>query len=65
MARGAGCKNVVECPGEDTLEYLRIATTANHASVIISKVAAGNEHSPVVPLHPIVLRERFKKAIRT
>ena len=64
IARGAGCKSVVECLGEATVEHLRTAMTANCASVIISKVEAGNENSPVVPLHPIVLRERFKKSIR-
>ena len=64
MARGGGCQSVIECSGEDTAGVLVDALGARQASVIISKVAPGNRSVPVVPLHPIVLRERFKKAIQ-
>jgi len=63
MARGGGCQNVIECPGSETAGVLADAIDVQQASVIISKVVAGNRPLPVVPLHPIVLRERFKKAI--
>ena len=64
VARGAGCRTVIECSGEDTTGVLIDALGSKRQSVIISKVAPGNHPVPVVPLHPIVLRERFKKAIR-
>ena len=65
VARGAGCQSVIECSGEDTTGVLIDALGSKRQSVIISKVAPGNRPVPVVPLHPIVLRERFKKTIRT
>ena len=64
MARGGGCQSVIECPGKDTSGVLVDALGAKQPSVIISKVEPGNRPLPVVPLHPIVLRERFKKAIQ-
>ena len=64
MARGGGCQSVIECSGEDTAGVLVDALSAKQSSVIISKVVPGNRPLPVVPLHPIVLRERFKKAIQ-
>jgi len=64
MARGGGCQSVIDCAGEDTAGVLVDALGARQPSVIISKVAPGNRSVPVVPLHPIVLRERFKKAIQ-
>ena len=64
VARGGGCQNVIECSGEDTVGVLVDALGAKQPSVIVSKVVPGNRPLPVVPLHPIVLRERFKKAIQ-
>ena len=64
VARGGGCQSVIECSGEDTAGVLVDALGAKQPSVIISKVVRGNRPLPVVPLHPIVLRERFKKAIQ-
>ena len=64
VARGGGCQSVIECSGEDTAGVLVNALGAKQPSVIISKVVPGNRPLPVVPLHPIVLRERFKKAIQ-
>ena len=64
MARGGGCQSVIECPGKDTAGVLADGLGAKQSSVIISKVVPGNRPLPVVPLHPIVLRERFKKAIQ-
>ena len=63
IASGAGCLDVIECDGQDTVQHLRTAISAGRASVIVSKVESGNEVCPVVPLHPIVLRERFKKVV--
>ena len=63
MARGGGCSNVIECSGETTAGVLADALSAKQASVIVSKVIPGNRPLPVVPIHPIVLRERFKKVI--
>ena len=64
MARGAGCQTVLECPGEETAGVLSDCLAEGNMAVIVSRVTAGNRPSPVVPLHPIVLRERFKRLIR-
>jgi len=64
VARGAGSQKVIECPGEETAGVLADCLTARRAAVIVSRVAAGNRPLPVVPLHPIVLRERFRQSIR-
>jgi len=64
VARGAGCQKVVECPGEETAGVLADCLAARCTAVIVSRVAAGNRPLPVVPLHPIVLRERFRQSIR-
>ena len=63
MARGGGCSNVIECSGETTAGVLADVLSAKQASVIVSKVNPGNRPLPVVPIHPIVLRERFKRII--
>ena len=60
IARAAGCERVIECNGEAAAGHLEGALNEDQSTLIIAKVEAGNEPVPVVPLHPIVLRERFR-----
>ena len=63
IARAAGCERVIECNGEAAAGHLEGALNEDQSTLIIAKVESGNEPVPVVPLHPIVLRERFRACV--
>ena len=64
VAIGAGCKNVVECSGEETANELSKAIDdQDHSYVIISKINSGNVKIDPIPLNPITIRDRFRKFI--
>ena len=63
IARAAGCERVIECDGEAAAGHLEGALNEDQSTLIIAKVESGNEPVPVVPLHPIVLRERFRACV--
>ena len=64
VALGAGCKKVIECSGEKTLENLNKAIAdKNHSYVIIAKISSGNVAIKPIPLNPITIRDRFRKSI--
>ena len=64
VAIGAGCKNVIECSGEDTAENLKKAIhDKGNSYVIISKIKSGNVSIDPIPLNPILIRDRFRKFI--
>ena len=64
VAIGAGCKNVVECSGDETASELSKAINdQNNSYVIISKINSGNVKIDPIPLNPITIRDRFRKFI--
>ena len=64
VALGAGCKNVIECEGQDTSNQLEKAIKDKKNSyVIISKINPGNVLEKPIPLNPITIRDRFRKYI--
>ena len=64
VALGAGCKKVIECSGEKTLESLNKAIDdKDHSYVIISKINSGNVTVNPILLNPITIRDRFRKSI--
>ena len=64
VALGAGCKNVVECSGEETVNELNKAIDdKDNSNVIISKINSGNVKIDPIPLNPITIRDRFRKFI--
>lgn len=65
MARGAGVKRVVECPGEALAGHLEAAMAAPEMTVIVARVEPGNAQVAPIPLHPLVIRERFRAVIPT
>ena len=65
MARGAGCDNVIECAGIDTARVLGDTIEQRVSTVIVSKIDPGSRPLPVIPLHPIILRERFRSSINS
>jgi sulfopyruvate decarboxylase subunit beta len=63
MAKGAGCPNVVECAGEAAPGLVQQALDRKKCAVIIVKVKPGNAKVAPIPLHPVVIRERFKAVL--
>tara|TARA_Y100001970_G_C13990092_1_gene727765 strand:- start:64 stop:633 length:570 start_codon:yes stop_codon:yes gene_type:complete len=64
VAIGSGCNKVIECLAKDTAEILLKAINDNKNSyVIISKIKSGNVKTKSIPLHPITIRDRFRKFI--
>ena len=64
VAIGAGCKNVIECSGEETDANLKKALADKGTSyVIISKIQSGNVPIKPIPLNAVTIRDRFRKSI--
>ena len=64
VALGSGCKNVIECSGNETSKFLNQAINDNkNFYVIISKIKPGNFAVKPIPLNPISIRDRFRKFI--
>lgn len=64
VAEACGCERVIDCMGEETAEVLREALDAGEMTVIVSRCDSGNEKMPVIPLDPVVIRDRFMTAVR-
>lgn len=63
MARAAGCDNVVEVRGEDTGAALQAALDSGRGTVMVVKCDSGNAKMPVITMDPVVIRDRFMKAV--
>lgn len=63
VAEACGCERVVECAAEDTGKVLTEAIAARRMTVIVSKCDSGNRKMPVITMDPVVIRDRFMKAV--
>ncbi len=64
VAIASGCNKVIECNGNETARELQKAIKdKKNQYVIISKVKPGNVKVKPIPLHPITIRDRFRKFI--
>ena len=63
MARAAGCDNVVEVQDVDTGKALQDAINAQVGTVMIVKCDSGNAKMPVITMDPVVIKDRFMKAV--
>ena len=63
VATACGCEHVVECTGEEAADALREALAARRMTVIVCKCESGNVKVPVIGLDPVVIRERFMRAV--
>ncbi|MCV6591845.1 MAG: sulfopyruvate decarboxylase subunit beta [Silicimonas sp.] len=63
VARACGCDTVVTCAAEETGEALQAAIDARKMTVIVAKCESGNIKLPVITKDPVVIRERFMKAV--
>ena len=64
MARAAGCDNVVEVQDVDTGKALQDAIDAQVGTVMIVKCDSGNAKMPVITMDPVIIRDRFMKAVQ-
>ncbi len=64
VAAACGCENVVECPAEDAGTALRAAIDSRQMTVIVVKCDSGNIKVPVITMDPVVIRDRFMKAVQ-
>ncbi|MEM9279817.1 MAG: sulfopyruvate decarboxylase subunit beta, partial [Pseudomonadota bacterium] len=62
-AREAGCENVVEIQDVDTGPALEAAIASKKMTVMIVKCDSGNAKMPVITMDPVIIRDRFMKAI--
>lgn len=63
VAAACGCENVVTCQAEDTGKVLQAAIDSKKMTVIVSKCDSGNIKLPVITMDPVVIRDRFMKAV--
>lgn len=63
MARSAGCENVIEVQDVDTGPALQAAIDGGQSTVMVVKCDSGNAKMPVITMDPIVIKDRFMKAV--
>lgn len=64
VASACGCENVVTCAAEDTGKTLQEAIDSKKMTVIVAKCESGNIKLPVITMDPVVIRDRFMKAVQ-
>ncbi|UWR27570.1 sulfopyruvate decarboxylase subunit beta [Sulfitobacter sp. S223] len=63
VAEACGCENVVVCNDVDTGKVLQDAIDSKKMTVIVCKCDSGNIKLPVITMDPVVIRDRFMKAV--
>lgn len=63
VAEACGCENVVVCQDVDTGKTLKAAIDSKQMTVIVVKCDSGNIKLPVITMDPVVIRDRFMKAV--
>ena len=59
----SGCENVIVCRDVDTGKVLQEAIDSKKMTVIVVKCDSGNIKLPVITMDPVVIRDRFMKAV--
>ncbi len=63
VARACGCDNVIEVQDKDLGPVLQGAIDSKKMTVIVCKCDSGNIKVPVITMDPVVIRDRFMKAV--
>ncbi len=63
VAEACGCENVVVCQDVDTDKTLQAVLDSKKMTVIVVKCDSGNIKLPVITMDPVVIRDRFMKAV--
>ena len=64
VAQACGCETVVECSAENTADVLAKAIASGKMTIIVSKCSSGNAKAPVIDTNPVVIIDRFMRAVR-
>ena len=64
VAKACGCENVIECSAADTGKTLQLAIDSKKMTIIVAKCESGNIKVPVITKDPVVIRDRFMKAVQ-
>jgi len=64
VAKACGCERVIECQAKDTGQVLQEAIDAREMTIIVCKCESGNAKMPVITMDPVVIRDRFMKAVQ-
>ncbi|MEO9574667.1 MAG: hypothetical protein ABJ320_06610, partial [Lentilitoribacter sp.] len=63
VAAACGCENVVTCQDVDTGATLQAAIDSKQMTIIVVKCDSGNIKLPVITMDPVVIKDRFMKAV--
>ena len=63
VAEACGCENVVEVRDADTGQALQAALDSGKMTVLVVKCDSGNAKMPVITMDPVIIRDRFMKAV--
>ena len=63
VAAACGCENVVTCQAEDTGAELQKALDSKKMTIMVVKCESGNAKMPVITMDPVVIKDRFMKAV--
>ena len=63
VAEACGCENVVVCQDVETGKTLQAAIDSKQMTIIVVKCDSGNIKLPVITMDPVVIRDRFMKAV--
>jgi sulfopyruvate decarboxylase subunit beta len=64
VAKACGCDNVIEVKDKDLGPVLQKAIDSKKMTVIVCKCDSGNIKLPVITMDPVVIRDRFMKAVQ-
>ena len=63
VAEACGCERVIECRDVDTGRVLQEALDGGEMTVMVVKCDSGNAKMPVITMDPVIIRDRFMKAV--
>ncbi|MEP3689711.1 MAG: thiamine pyrophosphate-dependent enzyme, partial [Ascidiaceihabitans sp.] len=63
VAAACGCENVVTVQDVDAGKALQAAIDSKQMTIIVVKCDSGNIKLPVITMDPVVIRDRFMKAV--
>ncbi len=63
VAQACGCENVIEVQAAECGSALKKALASGKMTVMIVKCDSGNIKVPVITMDPVVIRDRFMKAV--
>jgi sulfopyruvate decarboxylase subunit beta len=64
VAEACGCDRVIECQDVDTGKVLQEALDSGEMTIMVVKCDSGNAKMPVITMDPVVIKDRFMKAVR-